>query len=111
MQNGSQDQIKEENLECSFSNIEYFNAPIKPTVFEEKGVLKISSKNINYNGQKYNIEIDNISGLSFLQVPGTAFKMIEVDYKEKQGNDKKFMLGGTVETSGDWEKDIDNRTK
>ena len=54
MQNASQDQIKEENLECSFSNIEYFNAPIKPTVFEEKGVLKISSKNINYNGQKYN---------------------------------------------------------
>ena len=108
MANGSPAEISVQNIDCSFSNFEYFIAPIKPTIFEEKGVLKIVNENINFTGDKYNIQFDNISNLSFHQVPGTSFKMIRVDYKDNQGNEKKFMLGGTVETTSDWEKDVDN---
>jgi hypothetical protein len=105
MPNGSQ--TEDQDVECSFSSFEYFVAPIKPTVYEEKGVLKFTSDQINYSGNKYNIELNSIENLSTHQVPGTAFKMIQIEYKDNQNNEKKFMLGGTVETSQDWEKDVD----
>jgi hypothetical protein len=106
MPDSSQLQTTNQDLDCSFSSFEFFIAPIKPTTFEEKGSLKISNSEVNYAGNKYKIQFDNISSLAILQVPGTGLKMISVEYKDKKNNEKKFMLGGTIETSKEWEEDI-----